>query len=847
MSARNRSDLLTSFDKVVSCRSRLQRTDWGLPNEEARLALARTYLEMQSQLWPELLERGLFLPLSEEAIATYAEMLKASFVDGTIEPFVPNKNFKLLIGSAYVRYSCDNSNSRSLAQQLRNILEAAKRLEYYIPWQYVLADAAVSGTTTDRRGYQLAKELIRVQAFGCDCLMVDEIGRANRDTIESLMLGRLVNHFRKRMVGVTDGFDSRLPQSLFQLTMFAAMHEFFVHQLREKVYRGMNDAFRLGRNIRPACLGYKIIPIRNEDGTYVFKPNGKPLTRRVIDTKGAKYVLTGFRLYVERRWSTTRIARYFNSRRVGNSRSWDSSGIINMLRRETYIGIEYYGMTRKQLHPETGETTYVNIPRDQWRRREVPDMRIVPDDLWMKTQQRLKECSEAFAARKTDGQEAGVTHLSRMQAYPRLLFRPRCGCCKRELHFGQSGKYPTLCCPNGSRRKNGCKLHSYKSIRLIDKAMTEYLLKQVCTEEFLKEVVDQANNYLETERSRPRKQVKKEPDGLKRMIAQRDRLAGIIEEQDASDIASLVKRLRTLEKQIEETKRDHQQEVAADTPVPSPIDFPEVAKMMADLNSLLREDVTKVAPVMREMFGDIEVEELKDTGSKRPVWLAKFSMNSVPVMLLLANAGKLPNKESWEYLTLRSWKFSKPCTVSVKEMPIYEEIAPKVMALKSQGLSDEVVSRKTGETVSNVRYARLFAERGERPKSGPTRKRTGTGVKSYYKEIAEQVVYLRDIKKMHFDDIATHLEKSEATIRRAYDSKKPLAIEAGKRPRRGASERLSPEIHREIEELIRYGCFSASEIARACKCGLNTVLRKRKQMGQIQTEALPQGQASSEL
>lgn len=55
-------------------------------------------------------------------------------------------------GLAYLRFSDRNSNRRSLDQQLLNLLTRARRDFVFVPWQCVLADAAVSGTLACRRG-----------------------------------------------------------------------------------------------------------------------------------------------------------------------------------------------------------------------------------------------------------------------------------------------------------------------------------------------------------------------------------------------------------------------------------------------------------------------------------------------------------------------------------------------------------------------------------------------------------------------------------------------------------------------------------------------------------------------
>ncbi len=64
------------------------------------------------------------------------------------------------IGLGYVRFSDEGSNPRSLDQQLNNVLQRARRDDVFIPWHYVCAGYAVSGTLACRRSYTVAKMLV---------------------------------------------------------------------------------------------------------------------------------------------------------------------------------------------------------------------------------------------------------------------------------------------------------------------------------------------------------------------------------------------------------------------------------------------------------------------------------------------------------------------------------------------------------------------------------------------------------------------------------------------------------------------------------------------------------------
>ena len=107
----------------------------------------------------------------------------------------------IALAVAYLRFSDENSNPRSLDQQLLNVLNRARRDSVFVPWQYVMADAAVSGTLACRTGYTLAKSLVeRREASGVAWFLIDDLSRMSRNTIESLRLGELAGETGVRVI-----------------------------------------------------------------------------------------------------------------------------------------------------------------------------------------------------------------------------------------------------------------------------------------------------------------------------------------------------------------------------------------------------------------------------------------------------------------------------------------------------------------------------------------------------------------------------------------------------------------------------------------------------------------------
>ena len=74
--------------------------------------------------------------------------------------------------------------------------------------------------------------------------------------------------------------------------------------------------------------------------------------------------------------------------REGRPQSWAQSSVRHILLNERYRGVVLWGKTKKIRSPETGKRVYRRKPESEWRRPEIPEQRIVSDELWKRTHER---------------------------------------------------------------------------------------------------------------------------------------------------------------------------------------------------------------------------------------------------------------------------------------------------------------------------------------------------------------------------------------------------------------------------------------------------------------------------
>jgi DNA invertase Pin-like site-specific DNA recombinase len=805
---------------------RRRRPERGLPGDEALRDLARTYLQAQRALWPDLVSDGTLPRPEADVVSAMVEEFRRRFLGGATEPIPTTGSApRRALACSYLRYSSDNSNPRSLDQQLRLQLERAAQLGHFIPWACVFADAAVTGTTADRHGYTAAKQSLGVE--GIEALYIDEIGRASRDAIEALRLGRLVDRSGRRLIGVSDGFDSTSPTSKIMLSLFAMLQEWFIDQLRSKVHRGMDDAFGRGTNIHPPSVGYALEPAVDAEGRPLRGKDGEPLRRKVIHPAQAEDVREAFRLFGLEGWSRDRIARRFNEKTVGGKATWDAARVTQLLRRRTYVGIEVYGRTYQVRDPETGHVAVKERPRDQWRVRRARHLQIVPWSLWKAVRRRLEQCRAAY-----DKRSARVGP-SRTELYPKVLIRPRCGSCGSELILGRSGKYASFCCLRGINGKGGCTFKGYKSCRIVDEAILGELHRRVLTEEFLGRVLEEANRFLAEEASRPREDLGPLEAEIRSTRSRRDRLVRLLDEEGDADLGAVVEQVRRHERRLAELNRRLAEMKAKNAPAPPPITSADLEAMLSDLRGLLEQDVAAAAPLLLDLTGPIVIDQVVEPGRKRPTWIAKFTVDAVPILTRIGTASRdCPTRGTWEYLSTRGWTMPERIEARVEATSVRQRKAAEVAALVDKGTSLFTAAVALGISAEAARAALEHARAG-RPAAAAvsSAREAGLGEPPPYIRLATEVARLRDEELLSFPRIAGRIGYSEATARRAYDwahrDDVVSAAAEGRPYRRGRYTRLPAATHAEVARLLAEG-ERHQEVASRLGCGLSTVYRARR-------------------
>jgi DNA invertase Pin-like site-specific DNA recombinase len=458
-------------------------------------------------------------------------------------------------------------------------LRKAKELNHFIPFEYTFGDAAVTGTTSHRKGYQGCLALLGAKEACVVALYIDEIGRASREAIEALRLGERIERNRQRLIGVSDGFDSTSPMAKMQLSIFGMLNQWFIDQLRSKVQRGMKDAFRRGTSTGRPPLGYKLEAAFDSQTQPIRGRDNEHLKWKVIDNQWTSDVLIAFERFANLSWSRTRLARDFNLREVGGRSTWDASTIGKLLSRRLYIGIEIYNATYQVRNIDTGRIEVVTRPRSEWLVQRNRSLQIVPYSLWKKSKARLKLSKVVYAKCSKKG-------ATRTDYAHTILIRPWCKDCNKPLWLGRSGPEGSFACHYGLKRSRGCTLTGYKRMRIFNELILDVLKERFLTDERVEELLLKANQFLVLEASRPQQDAGPLKRQLKDFRARQARLQKLLQTEGEEGLKLVVREIRDTELKASDLQTQLDR-IERSRTIPQPISAEDIRSYLPRLREIL--------------------------------------------------------------------------------------------------------------------------------------------------------------------------------------------------------------------------------------------------------------------
>ena len=315
----------------------------------------------------------------------------------------------------YARYSSDNQREASIADQLRICRLRAEQEGWQIVEEYT--DHAISGASLLRPGIQAMMSDAGRGRF--DLICAEAMDRLSRDQEDIAGFFKRMAFAGVKIVTLSEGEVTHL-----HIGLKGTMNALFLKDLADKTRRGQRGRVELGRSGGGNCYGYDVV--RRIDAA------GEPERgERSIDPVEAEVIRRIFRDYATGK-SPKRIATELNAEGISapTGGEWGFSTINGNARRgpgilnnELYIGRLVWNRQRFVKDPDTGKRQARPNPPEDWVTQEVPELRIVDEDLWQAVKARQAGLKRPHGA--------GAENSFRDRRRPKYLLSglTRCGVC----------------------------------------------------------------------------------------------------------------------------------------------------------------------------------------------------------------------------------------------------------------------------------------------------------------------------------------------------------------------------------------------------------------------------------
>ncbi len=423
--------------------------------------------------------------------------------------------------AVYARYSSNNQRDASIEDQARLCCQRIEREGWQLINPYT--DRAVSGATVWRHGYQNILEVSRNGAF--DVVVAEALDRLSRDQEDVAALYKQLSFSGVKLITLAEGEINEL-----HVGLKGTMNALFLKDLALKTRRGLEGRVRDGRSGGGLCFGYDVVKNFDAAGERI---RGE----RAINVAEAAVVRRIFADFAAGA-SPREIAKRLNSEGIPGpkGRPWGDTAIrghhirrTGILRNELYINRLVWNRQHYVKDPRTGKRLARPNPENEWVVKEVPELRIVDQNLWDRVQDRL-----GAIRRSPSVQKAQETRFWEHRRAKHLLTGlVHCGVCGGR--YASVGKDYLAC--GAARRQGTCDnrrgmprgtLEALILVALRDRLMAPELVETFIAE-FHAEVnrLNRENEHVHVARRRELDEVSRKLDGLIDAIAEGLRSPGL--------------------------------------------------------------------------------------------------------------------------------------------------------------------------------------------------------------------------------------------------------------------------------------------------------------------------------
>lgn len=323
----------------------------------------------------------------------------------------------------YARYSSTLQSEASIDDQVRRCNEFVRRAGGIVDAELIFKDAATSGASLERAGFEQMMALVRARPRRIDAIVTEDLSRISRDFADAAQVFKYLQYAQVPLIGVADGIDTSRKTAKMEFTVKSLVSDMYLDDLRDKTRRGLMGRATKKMSTGGLPYGYRSLAQKDEydhmvGHAIVIDEERSALVRRIYEEyrAGRSYAAIAHALNAEGVPSPRAKTRY-------RKKGWVDTTIRAIVRNRAYIGEWSYGAREWVKVPGT------NVRRP--RKRDAadvhhdvrPELRIIDQPLWDSVQARIQAIAQKYKAPKR-----GPGAPCRRTSYP-LSGLLECACC----------------------------------------------------------------------------------------------------------------------------------------------------------------------------------------------------------------------------------------------------------------------------------------------------------------------------------------------------------------------------------------------------------------------------------
>jgi site-specific DNA recombinase len=492
----------------------------------------------------------------------------------------------------YARFSTEHQNEKSIEDQLRVCDQHCHRCGYQLVEAF--KDEARSGTSMFGRD-GLKKLMRQAEEKNFDVVIVESLDRLSRDPGDLHQTHKLLAFWGITIESVHQGAADSL-----DVAVQGVYNSIFIKNVRTQVRRGMMGLVERGLHPGGRAYGYCAVP-------------GSPGNLKIIEAE-ATVIRRIFDSYINGK-TPREIAKELNDERVPppRGRYWTASTIngnrqrmYGILQNANYSGVVIWNRVHMVKDPGTGRRVSRINPKEEWISKQVPDLRIIEQDVFE-------------AAQNLKAERGGLRPHQKRK--PRHLFSGllKCGCCGSGMSVKDvdHGRIRVVC--TQAKEAGSCTNKRPYYLDGIEKTVLSGLKQELKNPEAIKRYIQAYNEEMRRLSASSSSSLRKKRNQLAKVDGEIQRaidaiMRGVLEAEDVRErIATLKEEKKRLEREITSIEQSKVAVALHPTAITSYVETVENLEQSIRSNSLGGSEESKLA--LRDLIDAVIVSPPERDGS----------------------------------------------------------------------------------------------------------------------------------------------------------------------------------------------------------------------------------------